>query len=132
MGESTDKSFTYTSASGPTDKGVRLVYLGAGAPGSVPVEPAATRKRAPRTWQPSEYERAVLSLPDSKKMSNEQFCQELDRVLQERGLPAFPVEWQRSGQPRTYQQAWDSKNPRLRNLIDCRRRDIWRRLRSNP
>jgi len=90
-----------------------------------PLEPLKKqKKRAMRKWQPTERERAILSLPKPGIMSMEEYC----RAMDEKSV--FPEKWRRGGKPVTHCEAWDSKNERLRNVLECERRNVWNRMKK--
>jgi hypothetical protein len=82
------------------------------------------RKRSAHVWQPTDRERAILSLPPGLKNMG-QYCQSLD----EKKVP-FPKEWQRKGLPKSHVEAWDSKDARLQNLLKSERNNVWNKVKK--
>lgn len=93
-------------------------------PGKLPILPVPARKRSKRAWQPTERERAILSLPHGRKLMRE-YCQSLDT----KGVP-FPEKWQKKGWPKNHVDAWDSKDDRLRNNLESERNNAWTRMKK--
>lgn len=81
--------------------------------------PAPAKKRQSKQWRPNVRERAILDIPRSASLR--EYCQAMTERKQLR------EGWARPGGPKTFLDAYRTKDVRLLNLITSERKNVWRR-----